>query len=102
MVLRKGADHPHGDYMDELELYVKEIGIPPLDVIRWATKHGAETVDCGDELGTVSVGKLADLLVVDGDPIADIAVLKDRDNLLAIVKEGVFYKDALGASGSGA
>ncbi len=93
---------PHGDYMDELELYVKEIGIPPLDVIRWATKHGAETVDCGDELGTVSVGKLADLLVVDGDPIADIAVLKDRDNLLAIVKEGVFYKDALGASGAGA
>ena len=90
---------PHGDYMDELALYVKEIGIPPLDVIRWATKHGAETVDRGDELGTVEIGKLADLLVVDGDPIADIACLKDRDNLLGIMKEGVFYKDALGVPG---
>ena len=32
---------PHGDYADELEFYVKEIGIPALDVIRWATQHGA-------------------------------------------------------------
>jgi len=89
---------PHGDYVDELTLYVKEIGIAPLDVIRWATKHGAEAVDCGDELGTIEVGKRADLLVVDGDPLADISCLKDRDNLLAIVKDGVFYKDALAAS----
>jgi imidazolonepropionase-like amidohydrolase len=89
------ATLPHGDYADELAFYVKEIGIPPLDVIRWATRYGAETVGCADELGTIEVGKLADLLVVDGDPIADIGCLKDRDNLQAIVKGGVFYKDAL-------
>ena len=52
-------------------------------------------MDRGDDLGTIAVGKLADLLVVDGDPISDISCLKDRDNLLAIVKDGVFYKDAL-------
>ena len=52
-----------------------EIGIPALDVIRWATKHGAELMGRADELGTVEVGKLADLLVVDGDPLADITVL---------------------------
>jgi imidazolonepropionase-like amidohydrolase len=86
---------PHGDYIDELELYVK-LGIPPLDVIRWATRNGAEAVDRGDELGTLEVGKLADLLVVDGDPIRNITCLKQRDNLHAIVKGGVFYKDALG------
>ena len=72
---------PHGDYADELSLYVKEIGIPALDVIRWATKNGAEVVDRGDELGTIEVGKLADLLVVDGDPVADIGCLKDRGNI---------------------
>jgi imidazolonepropionase-like amidohydrolase len=87
---------PHGDYADELTFYVKEIGIPPLDVLRWATKHGAETVGRADDLGTLEVGKIADLLVVDGDPIADIGCLKDRDNLHAIVQSGLFYKDALG------
>ncbi len=85
---------PHGDYIDELALYVK-LGIPPLDVIRWATRYGAEAVDRGDDLGTIEVGKRADLLVVDGDPLFDISCLKDRDNLLAILKDGVFYKDAL-------
>ena len=86
---------PHGAYADELELYVKQLGIPALDVIRWATKHGAASVDADDELGTVEVGKRADLLVVDGDPVADITCLKDRDKLLAIVKDGAFEKDEL-------
>jgi imidazolonepropionase-like amidohydrolase len=91
---------PHGDYADELALYVKEIGIPPLDVIRWATKNGAEAVDRGHDLGTIEVGKFADMLVIDGDPIADITCLKDRNNIQAIMKDGVFYKDALGATGA--
>jgi imidazolonepropionase-like amidohydrolase len=86
---------PHGAYAEELAYYVEEIGIPPLDVIRWATKHGAELMGRGHELGTVSVGKLADLLVVNGDPVADITVLQDRDNLVAIVKGGRFVKDNL-------
>lgn len=91
---------PHGDYVDELALYVK-LGIPPLDVLRWATRFGAESVGCGDELGTLEVGKLADLLVVDGDPIADITCLKDRANVLAIVKGGAFHRDALDDAGGG-
>jgi len=48
-----------------------------------------------DELGGVSAGKLADLLVVDGDPIADIAVLADRTRILAVMKDGQFMKDEL-------
>ena len=48
-----------------------------------------------DELGSVTVGKLADLLVVNGDPSIDIAVLQNRDNLNAIVKGGEFVKDVL-------
>jgi len=86
---------PHGTYIDEFELYVKQIGISALDVIRWATKNGAELMDLGDEAGTVEEGKLADLLVVDGDPSQDIACLRDPDNLKAILKGGEFVKDAL-------
>ena len=86
---------PHGDYACELELYVKEIGISPLDVLRWATVNGAALMGFGDELGTIAEGKLADLLVIDGDPVADISCLGDTNNLLAIVKDGEFVKDAL-------
>ncbi len=86
---------PHGRYAEELEFYVKEVGIPPLDVLRWATVHGAELMGRGGELGSLEVGKLADLLVVDGDPSQDIALLRERAKLLAILKGGVFQKDAL-------
>ena len=85
---------PHGDYVSELELYVKQLGIPPLDVIRWATKNGGELVDPGGDLGTLAEGKLADLLVVDGDPVADIGCLRDR--VQAVVQGGRFVVDALG------
>jgi imidazolonepropionase-like amidohydrolase len=87
---------PHGEYAKELEAYVKQAGVAPLEVIRWATKNGAELMGRGHELGTVQEGKLADLLVVDGDPIVDIRVLQDREKLFAILKGGEFVKDSLG------
>ncbi len=88
---------PHGRYADELEFYVKEAGIPPLDVIRWATRHGAELLGRSHELGSVREGYLADLLVVDGDPLADMGLLQDRDRLLAIMKGGTLVHDGLDA-----
>ena len=88
---------PHGRYATELEVYVRDAGIAPLDVLRWATVHGAELMGRADELGRIAPGYLADLLVVDGDPATDITVLQDRDRLLAILKGGSFAKDALAA-----
>jgi imidazolonepropionase-like amidohydrolase len=85
----------HGRYAEELEAYVRDAGVPALEVLRWATKHGAELMGREDELGTVAAGKLADVLVVDGDPLEDITVLQDRERLLAIVKDGVLEKDDL-------
>ena len=79
---------PHGIYGEELAFYVDVVGIPPLDVLRWATRHGAELMGRDHELGTVAPGKLADLLVVDGDPSVDIAVLADPARLLAVIKGG--------------
>jgi imidazolonepropionase-like amidohydrolase len=86
---------PHGSYAEELAYYAEEIGIPTMDVIRWATKHGAELMGRGHELGTVTTGKLADLLVVDGNPLTDITVLQERANLVAILKGGQLVKDRL-------
>jgi imidazolonepropionase-like amidohydrolase len=89
------AGFPHGIYGEELEFYVKIAGMPPLDVIRWATINGAALMGRADDLGTVTAGKLADLLVVDGDPAAEISVLADRARIPAIMKDGNFVKDEL-------
>jgi imidazolonepropionase-like amidohydrolase len=72
---------PHGPYADELSYYVEEVGIPAIDVLTWATRNGAELLGRGDELGTVTAGKLADLLGVDGDPVANVNVLSDPATL---------------------
>jgi imidazolonepropionase-like amidohydrolase len=86
---------PHGDYAVELEFYVKYAGISPLDVIRWATRNGAGLLGMGDEIGTIEAGRIADLLVVNGDPIRDIGVLKDRSKLEIIMKGGEFIESRL-------
>ena len=91
----------HGTYADELDFYVNVAGIPPLDVLRWATRNGAELMGRGHELGAVKPGYLADLVVVDGDPVADIRVLTRKENLLAVMKGGVFEKSVLGAPKAG-
>ena len=92
---------PHGDYAPELELYVKKLGIPPLDVIRWATKNGAELMQTEQDTGTVEIGKLADLVIVDGDPLVDISCLGNLDNLRAILLGGRFEKNLLDAPTAG-
>ena len=65
-----------------------ELGIPALDVIRWATRNGGQLVRPEGDLGTIEVGQLADLLVVDGDPSEDISCLRTAP--LAILKDGEF------------
>jgi imidazolonepropionase-like amidohydrolase len=89
---------PHGDYAKELEAYVKGAGIPALEVLTWATRNGAELLGMGDDLGTIESGKLADLLVVNGDPVKDIGVLADRANLDVVMKGGKFVDCQLSPS----
>jgi len=88
---------PHGDYVPELELYVKKLGIAPIEVLRWATKNGAEAMGLADRTGTIAAGKQADLIVVDGDPLVDVGCLANRENLRVILLAGKRMKDTLGA-----
>jgi imidazolonepropionase-like amidohydrolase len=80
---------PHGTYAKELTFFVKHVGLTPLEVLTCATKTGAEIMDRGDELGTLEPGKLADVLVVDGDVLSDIEILEDRSRFLAVMQGGV-------------
>jgi imidazolonepropionase-like amidohydrolase len=77
----------HGESAYEMELFVRA-GLSPMDAIVAATKIGAEVVDMADELGTVEEGKLADLVVVDGDPLADITILQDLSRIKKVIKAG--------------
>jgi imidazolonepropionase-like amidohydrolase len=83
------AWNSHGEYAKELSFFVNYVGLSPLDVIRCATKTGAEILGRENEIGTLEAGKLADVLVVDGDVLADIAILEDRRRILAVLQGGV-------------
>ncbi|HUR55365.1 MAG TPA: amidohydrolase family protein [Gemmataceae bacterium] len=81
--------NPHGDYAKELAFFVNYVGFTPLETITCATRTGAEILGRSREIGTLEAGKLADVLVVDGDAVADIAVLQDRSRFVAVMQGGV-------------
>ena len=87
---------PHGEYAKDIELFVTDMGFTPMEAIVAATKHGSELLRMEDETGTVAAGKFADLLVVDGDPLADIAILQDRSKLALVMKDGKVMVNTLG------
>jgi imidazolonepropionase-like amidohydrolase len=72
-----------------LTFFVRYVGLSPLDVIKCATKTGAEIMGRGDEFGTLEPGKFADVLIVAGDVPADISILEDRSRFLAVLQGGV-------------
>jgi imidazolonepropionase-like amidohydrolase len=78
----------HGTYAAELLRYVELLGMTPLEAIHTATRNTGPLV--GLETGQVKEGYLADLLIVRGDPSADIGVLLDPARRLAVLKDGAF------------
>jgi imidazolonepropionase-like amidohydrolase len=71
----------------ELQCMV-ENGLTPMQAIVVSTKRAAEAMKVDDQVGTLEVGKEADLLVLDGDPLADVRVLSDVRNLLLVMQGG--------------
>ncbi|WP_105972932.1 amidohydrolase family protein [Streptomyces geranii] len=87
------AWNPVGRNLRDLELFVDWFGFTPAEALRAATGYGGEVMGLGGQLGLVRAGFLADLVLVDGDPLADIRVLQDRDRLAVIMKDGRLHKD---------
>ncbi len=83
---------PHGENARELGLMV-DGGMTPMQALVASTKTAAECIHADADVGTLETGKLADLLVVDGDPLSDIGVLADKDRLLVIMQGGRAHKD---------
>ena len=84
----------HGDNAREIELMV-ERGLTPMQAIQTATGWAAECIGLDKEIGTVEKGKQAALLVVDGDPLRNVGVLRDRDAIKLVMRAGVAYIDKL-------
>jgi imidazolonepropionase-like amidohydrolase len=77
----------------ELEIKTQVMG--PMESLMSATKTNADLFGLEKEIGTVEVGKLADLLVVEGNPLEDIALLQNKSNLKLIMKQGRTVKNEL-------
>ena len=83
---------PHGTNAKDLELLVKYVGMTPMESLLSATARGGEIMLRPNELGQIREGYLADMLLVDGDPLQDLSVLQDPQRLLVIMKDGIFHK----------
>lgn len=85
---------PHGLNLRELEL-MTNVGMTPMEAIVATTKTAAECLGWEDKVGTLEKGKLADVVIVKGDPLEDIASLADADTIQYVVKDGKVEKDTL-------
>jgi imidazolonepropionase-like amidohydrolase len=90
---------PHGQNLLELRFLV-DLGMDPMTAIVAGTRVSAELLGLSDQLGTLTAGKTADLILCDGDPLADIGVLGDPGNIVCVVQDGVVRKDLLPAAGT--
>ncbi len=86
------AWNPVGTDARDIGHFVDMLGLSPMDAIMAATRLGGEIMGMGERIGQVRAGYLADLLLVDGDPLENVAILQQRDRLKAIMKDGVFWK----------
>ena len=88
----------HGTNARDIGFFVDYYGYTPAEALQCATRNGglAMTAKSGDKLGEVREGYLADLLLVDGDPVLDSSVLLDKSRLTMIMKNGELYKNTAG------
>ena len=83
---------PHGQNARDLDHFVRHCGMTNMEAILTMTKNGGEAMDMPNEIGQVKEGFLADLLLVDGDPLSNSKLLLNKNNLHTIMKGGVIHK----------
>lgn len=86
------AHNPHGRNAWEFELFEKKFGFTAAETLAAATRDGAALMGMADELGQVKPGYIADLLIVEGDPVKNIELLQNKNAISHILQAGKFYK----------
>jgi imidazolonepropionase-like amidohydrolase len=84
------AVYPHGLNAHELDVYVNQYGMTPLAAIQTGTLNAADLMGWTDKIGSLDPGKWADIIAVQGDPLADVRILQ---HVPFVMKSGVIYKD---------
>jgi imidazolonepropionase-like amidohydrolase len=77
----------HGDNLRELKLLV-DCGFSPMDAIEAGTRIAAQVLGMENQLGTIEEGKLADLVLIEGNPLEDIEILLKRELIRLVIKGG--------------
>jgi imidazolonepropionase-like amidohydrolase len=85
-------DPEMGANAGELELYVK-LGMSPMEAILTGTRNAAKAIGVDAITGTLEPGKCADVIAVEGNPLADIRLLQDRERIKLVMKEGKIFVD---------
>jgi imidazolonepropionase-like amidohydrolase len=80
--------HPSWDHALEIRRMIAH-GLNPSQALSAATQHAAHALGIDTQVGTIKVGKLADLVVIDGDPLADPSLLSDRDKIWLVLQAGI-------------
>ncbi len=83
---------PHGTNARDLEYFVKYVGMSNMEALLSATAWGGPIMKLGKQLGKIQEGYLADILLIDGDPLTDITVLQDKKRILSVMKDGKFHR----------
>jgi imidazolonepropionase-like amidohydrolase len=87
------AQSPQGDNARDLKHFVDLLGFSPTEALQCGTRIGGQVMGLGGELGQIREGYIADLLLVNGDPLKDLDLVVHEKNLHVIMKEGALYKD---------
>ncbi|HVM66319.1 MAG TPA: amidohydrolase family protein [Acidimicrobiales bacterium] len=90
-------DHQVGNYGREFAFYGEIDGLKPADVLSWGTSNAGQLlVDPPAKVGVIEPGSLADLIIVDGDPLKDVSLLaRPNESLKAVIRDGEFVIDRL-------
>jgi len=87
------AFNPQGTNARDIKHFVDFFGYSPVEALVCATRNGGRAMNAAGQLGTLEVGMLADLILVDGDPVADCTILTDANRLSLIMKDGGIHKN---------
>lgn len=84
---------PHGTNANDLQYFVDYIGMTPTETLVAATRYGAQIMMREHDLGQISEGFVADLVLVDGNPLEDLSILTDPNRIALVMQEGIIHKE---------